>query len=92
MDLGLVITNDALHYREPLPDFRIIPAAEDNWTEEVTWTNYGQPADSSLPVTALMQGQGFENIGDESLYWYTPWPEHLSVGIRVAAWPRDRSR
>ena len=90
MDLGLVITNDALHYREPLPDLRIVPAAEDNWTEEVTWTNYGQPADSSLPVTALMQGQGFENIGDESLYWYTPWPEHLSVGIRVAAWPRDR--
>ena len=91
MDLGLVITNDALHYREPLPDFRIVPAAENNWTQEVAaWSDDEQILDETLPVACLMQGQGFENIGDESLFWYTPWPEHASDGIRVATWERDR--
>ena len=60
-------------------------------SDEVTmWTDYGQPIDVTLPVAALMQGQGFENVGDESLFWYTPWPEHVSDGIRVATWIRDR--
>ena len=31
MDLGLVATNDALHYREPIPDFPIVSVAEDGW-------------------------------------------------------------
>jgi hypothetical protein len=39
---------------------------------------------------ALMQGQGFENIGDETLFWYSPWPERLSDGVYLARWPRDR--
>ena len=29
MDIGLVVTQDGLHYREPIPDFRIISAAEE---------------------------------------------------------------
>ena len=91
MDLGLVVSNNAMHYREPLPDFRIVPAAENNWTQEVAaWSDDEQLLDETLPVACLMQGQGFENIGDESLFWYTPWPEHASDGIRVATWERDR--
>jgi hypothetical protein len=37
-----------------------------------------------------MQGQGFENVGDETLFWYAPWPEQLSNGVRIATWKRDR--
>ena len=36
------------------------------------------------------QWHGFENIGEETLFWYAPWPEHDSDGIRVASWTRDR--
>ena len=82
MDLGLVVSADALHYREPIPDFRIVAAAEDAWDPI--------PARIDLKFPALMQGQGFENIGDQTLFWYTPWPEHRGDGIRVATWTRDR--
>ncbi len=83
MDLGLVVSNDALHYREPIPDFRIVPAAEDSWSS----IPFG---DTTVHFPALIQGQGFENIGDETLFWYAPWPEHDSDGVRVASWARDR--
>ena len=83
MHLGLAVTNDGLHYREPVPDFPIVSAAEDGWEvlpDTRTSDNY----------PSLIQGQGFENIGAESLFWYAPWPEQASDGIRVASWPRDR--
>ena len=83
MDLGLAVSHDALHYREPIPNFPIVTAAEDSWKRlpEGPWL-------SKFP--ALMQGQGFENIDEETLFWYSPWPEQKSDGIRVAVWHRDR--
>jgi len=83
MDLGLIVSHDALHYREPVADFPIVSAAEDSWKP----LPHG-PDLHKFP--ALMQGQGFENIGEETLFWYSPWPEQKSDGIRVASWPRDR--
>ena len=83
MDLGLAVSNDALHYREPVADYPIVSAAEDGWEELPdghTLVNY----------PALMQGQGFEQVGEETLFWYAPWPEQSSDGVRVASWPRDR--
>ena len=51
----------------------------------------------SIPIVAaangkraLMQGQGFENVGEQTLFWYAPWPEAESDGVRVATWERDR--
>jgi len=83
MDLGLVVSNDALHYKEPIPDFRIVMAAETDW--------YPIPVGTAVAkFPALIQGQGFENIGDKTLFWYAPWPEQKSDGVRVASWPRDR--
>ena len=82
MDLGLVVSNDALHYREPIPDFRMVTAGEDDF--------YHLPAEFSFKHSALVQGQGFENIGDETLFWYAPWPESISNGVRLASWQRDR--
>ena len=83
MDLGLAVSNDALHYREPIPDYPIVAAAEDGW-KELPLGHTGQP------FAGLIQGQGFENIADETLFWYAPWPEMDSDGVRVASWPRDR--
>ncbi len=82
MDLGLVVSNDALHYREPIPDFQMVEAAEDDFEHLPTPMNFKH--------AALMQGQGFENVGDETLFWYAPWPEQLSNGVRIATWKRDR--
>ncbi len=84
MDLGLAVSNDALHFREPVPDFSFVSGAEDGWYE----LPYGDPSVTKFP--ALIQGQGFENIGEESLFWYAPWPEQVSDGVRVARWTRDR--
>ena len=83
MDLGLAVSHDALHYREPIPNFPIVTAAEDSWKRlpEGPWL-------SKFP--ALMQGQGFGNIDEETLFWNSPWPEQKSDGVRVAVWPRDR--
>jgi hypothetical protein len=36
-----------------------------------------------------MQGQGFANVGDETLFWYSIWVVP-TAGIRLARWPRDR--
>jgi hypothetical protein len=83
MDLGLAITNDALHYREPIPDFPIVAAAEDGF--ELIPRGH-----TAVHFPALIQGQGFENVGDETLFWYAPWPEQDSDGVRVARWGRDR--
>ena len=82
MDLGLAVSNDALHYREPIPDFPVVSAAEDGW---------GLKRRESLRLNfpALIQGQGFENVGEETLFWYAPWPEEASDGVRVTGWPRD---
>ena len=82
MDLGLVVSNDALHYREPIPDFRMVAAAEDGMQH--------LPGSINFKFAGHVQGQGFENVGEETLFWYAPWPEQLSDGVRVAHWPRDR--
>ncbi len=83
MDLGLAVSNDALHYSEPIPDFPIVSAAEEGG---------GMKRRESLTLNfpALIQGQGFENVGNETLFWYAPWPEEASDGVRVTSWPRDR--
>ena len=74
MDLGLVVSNDALHYREPIPDFRLIPAYEEP----------GQP-DGRGP--SVSHGQGMWNIGDQTMLWYEIWG---LGDVRLATWPRDR--
>jgi hypothetical protein len=77
MDLGLALSHDAVHYAEPVRDFRLIPARE-------------QPNSPSGVGPALMQGQGMENIGDQTLYWYSLWRGTEGSGVRLVTWPRDR--
>ena len=83
IDLGLVVTHDGLHYREPIPDFPMVSAAEVGRMPP-------HHNDFVLRTAGLIQGQGFENIGDETFFWYAQWPEHQSNGVRLARWERDR--
>ena len=77
MDLGLALSHDALHFYEPLPGFRLVPARE-------------QPRSPAGAHPALMQGQGFANAGERSLYWYGAWLGPNSPGVYCASWERDR--
>lgn len=57
VDLGLVISNDGIHFREPVADFKVIPrGAEGAWDD-----------------VALMQGHAFVNEGDKTMIWYAHW-------------------
>ncbi len=78
MDIGLVTSRDGLRFTEPIPDQPIVAGRE---TKSTAVHGY---------YPALMQGQGFENIGDETLFWYSPWPETDADSILLASWPRDR--
>jgi hypothetical protein len=76
-DLGLLLSHDALHFKEPVPDFKIVPSFEE--------------LDRAEP--RLTQGQAYENIGDKTMFWYGVWTEvdrDGPTGVRVATWPRDR--
>ena len=76
IDLGLVVTNDALHYREPIPDFKLIPAAGEP----------GAPRDYGQAVTHG-HGPAMLNRGDTTMMWYGMF---FGSGVRLATWPRDR--
>ena len=57
MPLGLLISNDGLHFREPVPDFVFVPYGDDG-----EWDQRG-----------LISGQAFEHVGDETYIWYGTW-------------------
>jgi hypothetical protein len=77
MDLGLALSHDAIHFHEPIPGFRFIPARE-------------QPKSPMNVGPALEQGQGMENLGDQTLYWYSLWRGTEGSGVRLATWEKDR--
>ena len=88
MDLGLVVSNDAIHFKEPIPNFRIVPCHEEPETTIGTPIIAGtQHGSHGLLGAALGQGQGFENVDEQTLYWYEVW-NHGKV--RLATWARDR--
>jgi hypothetical protein len=63
LDLGLVVSNDAIHYREPVPNFiEASPGADDQWDAK-----------------GLLQGQAFCNTDTETYIWYTNWYTRNSI-------------
>lgn len=80
VDLGLVISNDGLHFREPAHEWVFLERGKDG-----EWDQGG-----------LLQGQGFENIGEKTFIYYGAWdprnwqgsPPRGGVGIAVLE--RDR--
>lgn len=57
LDLGLLLSNDGIHFREAIPDFVFVPSGKAG-----SWDAHG-----------LLQGQGFENVGEETYIWYGNW-------------------
>lgn len=81
VDLGFVISNDGLNFREPKHE----------------WTFLERGRDGEWDQGGLLQGQGFENIGDETFVYYGAWDprptggkEVRRGGIGIAKLPRDR--
>jgi len=80
IDLGFVVSNDGLNFREPAHEWTFLKRGEDG-----AWDQGG-----------LLQGQGFENIGDETFIYYGAWDprEHKKTpergGVGIAVLPRDR--
>ncbi len=81
IDLGFVLSNDGLNFREPRPEWTFIERGRDG-----EWDQGG-----------LLQAQGFENIGDETLIYYGTWDprptggaEVARGGVGIAVLPRDR--
>jgi hypothetical protein len=80
IDLGFVVSNDGVSFREPAHEWTFLKRGEDG-----AWDQGG-----------ILQGQGFENIGEQTVIYYGAWdprnrenvPERGGVGI--AALPRDR--
>ncbi len=57
VDLGLIVSNDGIHFREPVPGFKVIERGP-----EGAWDD-----------TALLQGHAFVNEGDRTMIWYSHW-------------------
>jgi hypothetical protein len=76
-----VVSNDGLNFREPKHE----------------WTFLKRGADGAWDRGGLLQGQGFENIGDQTFIYYGAWdpratggPEVPRGGVGIAMLPRDR--
>ena len=76
IDLGLIISNDGLHFREPVTDFKVIARGTENEWDGV----------------ALLQGHAFANVGDQTMIWYSHWDtsgQMRSMEIGLATLRRD---
>lgn len=80
IDLGFVVSNDGINFREPAHE----------------WTFLMRGKDGAWDQGGLLQGQGFENIGDKTFIYYGAWdPRHREAtpprgGVGIATLPRDR--
>lgn len=78
VDLGFVLSNDGVHFREPAHE----------------WTFLERGADGQWDQGGLLQGQGFENIGGETFLYYGAWDPRARGqprgGVGIAKLPRDR--
>ena len=89
LDLGFVVSHDALHYEEPVPDFKMVHSYE-----------IRGPEPNQFAAPRLVQRNAWANIGDRTVYWFSIWreedpgwaPENPGslTGVWVATWERDR--
>lgn len=80
VDLGFVVSNDGVHFRQPIDEWVFLKRGKDG-----AWDQGG-----------VLQGQGFENIGNETFIYYGAWdPRNWQGspprgGVGIATLPRDR--
>lgn len=70
VDLGLVISNDGVHFREPVPGFKMIPRGNPGEWDDI----------------AILQGHTFVNEGDKTMIWYSHWDtggklKNMDIGL-----------
>ena len=70
VDLGLLISNDGVHFREPVPGHTVIPRGKAGDWDDI----------------AILQGHAFVNEGDRTMIWYSHWDtggnlEHMDIGL-----------
>lgn len=70
IDLGLILSNDGIHFREPVSDFKIISRGREGDWDDV----------------ALLQGHAFVNEGDKTMIWYSHWDtsgqlKNMEIGL-----------
>lgn len=70
IDLGLVVSNDGIHFREPIPDFKTIARGKQGEWDGI----------------ALLQGHAFVNVGHRTMIWYSHWDtggslEAMEIGL-----------
>jgi len=76
IDLGLVISNDGLHFREPVPGFKVIARGKEGDWDDI----------------ALLQGHAFVNEGERTMIWYSHWDtsgKMKTMDIGLATLRRD---
>ncbi len=70
IDLGLIVSNDGIHFREPVPGFKIIARGKEGEWDDI----------------ALLQGHAFVNEGDRTMIWYSHWDtggklKNMDIGL-----------
>ncbi len=76
IDLGLIVSNDGIHFREPVPSFKTIPRGPAGAWDDI----------------AILQGHAFVNEGDKTMIWYSHWDtggKLKSMEIGLATLRRD---
>jgi hypothetical protein len=76
IDLGLAISNDGVHFREPVPGFKFL--------------EHGKPG--QWDSIALLQGHALANVGQMTYVWYSHWDteeKFRSQEIGLATLRRD---
>lgn len=66
IDLGLILSDDGIHFREPVPDFKMIARGNAGEWDEI----------------ALLQGHAFANVGDQTYMWYSHWDTGEGGGLK----------
>jgi len=84
-DLGLVVSNDGIHFREPVKGHVYISGHESSPT----------PVEGKEYPTILCQGNGILNVGDETLIYHGRWrntglSREYRAEVGLAKLPRDR--
>ena len=80
IDLGFVVSNDGIRFREPTHEHIFLKRGDDG-----EWDQGG-----------MLQGQGFENVGEQTLIYYGAWDPRVwqssppRGGVGTATLPRDR--
>jgi hypothetical protein len=70
VDLGLVVSNNGIHFREPIPDHKVIARGEPGEWDDI----------------AILQGHAFANEGDQTMIWYSHWDtggklKNMEIGL-----------